>query len=73
MKKLLFITTIVLIMGLIGNVIAQNNGYTGCFGPGMMYGNYPGFAILGWITYILFIGLIIAGIYWLIKSANKKR
>jgi hypothetical protein len=40
----------------------------------MMYGGYGfGFAILSWITSLLVIGLIIAAIYWLIKSANRKK
>ncbi len=35
---------------------------------------YSGFGIgLSWISYFLFIALIIAGIYWLIKSANKEK
>jgi uncharacterized membrane protein len=41
---------------------------------GMMYGGYgSGMMFLGWITYILVIVLIIAAIYWLFKSANKKK
>jgi len=43
------------------------------YGYGMMgYGYGSGMMFLGWITYILVIALIIAGIYWLIKSANRK-
>ena len=41
---------------------------------GLMYGQYglaPG--ILSWIISLLIIGLLGAGIYWLIKSANKKK
>jgi len=47
----------------------------GCGGYGMMSGFYggSGFMILSWITTILIIALIVAAIYWLIKSANKKR
>lgn len=41
------------------------SGLTGSYGSGMM--------IFSWITYLLVIGLIIAAIYWLIKSANKKK
>lgn len=41
---------------------------------GGFYGNYGGsMMLLSWITYILFIALIVAAIYWFIKSANKKR
>jgi len=41
---------------------------------GMMYGSYgSGMMFFGWITYLLFIALIVAAIYWLIRSANKKR
>jgi len=32
-----------------------------------------GFGILSWIFSLLGIGLIIAAIYWLIKSANRKK
>lgn len=46
----------------------------GCTMGGMMYGQYGlGLGILGWITSLLVIGLLAAGIYWLIKSANKKK
>ena len=42
----------------------------------MMYG-YEGYGysmmFFGWITWILIITLIIAAIYWLIKTANKKK
>ncbi len=41
------------------------SGLTGGYGSGMMF--------LGWITYILVIALIVAGIYWLVKSANRKK
>ncbi len=41
---------------------------------GMMYGGYgSGFMILGWITYLAVLALIIVGVYWLIKSANKRK
>lgn len=41
---------------------------------GMMYGNYgSGMMFFGWITYLLFIALIGAAIYWLIRSANKRK
>lgn len=43
---------------------------------GMMYGMFRGygygFMLLGWLTYLLIITLIVAAIYWLIKSTNKK-
>lgn len=40
----------------------------------MMYGGYGlGLGILSWITSLLFIGLLVAGIYWLVKSANRKK
>ena len=41
---------------------------------GMMYGGNYGYSMMffGWIAWILFIALIIAAIYWLIKSANRK-
>ncbi|MEK6913159.1 MAG: hypothetical protein AABW47_00620 [Nanoarchaeota archaeon] len=41
---------------------------------GMMYGNYGvGLGVLSWVFSLVTIGLIIAAIYWLVKSANKKR
>jgi uncharacterized membrane protein len=41
---------------------------------GMMGGNFGyGMMFYGWITWILVIALMIAAIYWFIKSANKKR
>ena len=41
---------------------------------GMMYGGYGyGMMFFGWLTYLLVIALIIAAIYWLIKSANRKK
>jgi hypothetical protein len=49
------------------------------FGGGMMgmmggYGNYgSGIMALSWFTYLLFIALVITAIYWLIKSANRKK
>jgi uncharacterized membrane protein len=40
---------------------------------GMVYGNYGyGMMFFGWITWIVIVILMIAAIYWLIKSANKK-
>jgi len=44
-----------------------------CSMGGMMYGQYGlGLGILSWVTSLLVISLIVAAIYWLIKSANKK-
>lgn len=60
---------------------AYNNDQYG-MGSGMMgmmnmmtgYGGYgSGMMLLGWLTYLLIIALIIAAIYWLIKTANRKR
>lgn len=52
--------------------------YSNCpMGGGMMSGisgSYgAGYAILSWIFYIAIISLAGAGIYWLIKNANKRR
>lgn len=45
--------------------------------PGMMGGLYGGYGsgmmILSWLTWLLVVALIIAAIYWLVKSANRKR
>lgn len=74
MKRMFFITTAVLIMALAGQIFADPEDLPACGVSGMMYGSYgSGFLVLSWITYILIIGLILASIYWLIKSANKKR
>ena len=62
-------------MGSDGQFTAVNNGGMG----GMMnmmtgYGGYnAGAVLLGWITYLLTIALMIAGIYWLVKTANRRR
>jgi hypothetical protein len=73
--------------GMMGNdnqFYPTNSGYGGMMsgGYGMMgmmsmmtgYGGYnAGAVLLGWITYLLTIALMIAGIYWLVKTANRKR
>ena len=61
-----------------GEFTAVNNGgMSGMMGMiNMMtgYGSYnAGAMLLGWITYLLTIGLMIAGIYCLVKTANKRR
>ena len=41
---------------------------------GAVSGNYGGLMlVLSWITWILVIVLLVAAIYWLIKSAQKKK
>lgn len=76
MNKNIILATIGTILLSIIYVSAQEQ-YNCPMGSGMMsglYGGYgSGFAVLSWITYILVIALIIAGIYWLIKNANKKK
>ena len=65
-------------MGDNGQFTAVNNGGMGGM-TGMMnmmtgYGGYnAGAVLLSWITYSLTIALMIAGIYWLVKTANRKR
>jgi len=65
-------------MGDDGQFTAVNNGGVGGM-TGMMnmmagYGGYnAGAVLLSWITYLLTIALMIAGIYWLVKTANRKR
>ncbi len=55
-------------------VSAQQDYFNGCSMAGMMYGGYGGgMMFISWITYLLFIALIITATYWLIQSANKKR
>ncbi len=73
MKKINFwFGAFIFLISLSAIVSAQD--YQGCSMMQGLYGNYgTGFMFLGWITFILFIALVIAGIYWLIKSANRKK
>lgn len=57
----------------IGIVSAQGDYGCGMMGNWMVGGYGSGMMFLGWITYLLVIALIIAGIYWLIKNANRKK
>lgn len=56
-------------------IISAQEQYNCPMNGGMMYGLYGGYGtgmmFFSWITYLLVIALIIAGIYWLIKNANK--
>jgi hypothetical protein len=41
---------------------------------GMMYGQYgAGALVFSWIISLAVIALIVAAIYWLIKSANRRK
>jgi uncharacterized membrane protein len=74
MKKTSILILIILIS--IANVIADPEyAQQTCGGiNGMMSGYYgQGYIILGWITYILVILLIIAGIYWLFTNAKRRK
>jgi len=76
MKKISFIALVFLIsLGSITDISALENNINSC-PMGAAYGfngNYGISAmILSWTFSILIIILIIAGIYWLIKSANNK-
>jgi len=57
-------------------MVSAQTDYSNCpvgYG-GMMYGLYGSSAmVLGWVISLLVIVLIVAAIYWLIKSAQKKR
>lgn len=71
MKKIILTGLIVSILFSLTFVSAQE--YI-CPMGGMMYGQYGyGLAAFSWIIGLLVIALIIATIYWLIKSANKKK
>ncbi len=67
-------------MGDNGQFTPVNNGGMGGGMMGMMqmisgygYGGYnSGTILLSWITYLLTIALMIAGIYWLVKTAKRK-
>ncbi len=73
MKKIIIGSTILtLIMTTL--VSAQEGCYGGMWS--MMSGSSGygfGMMSLGWLTYLLVIGLIIAAIYWLIQSAKHKK
>ena len=50
------------------------NGYGACPMAGTVYGQYgSGIGIFGWVISLAVLGLIVAGMYWLITSANKKK
>ena len=79
MKKILTLTTLITIL-LVNLASAVDT--TSCYGYGGMlgmmsgiggYGYGYGMMTLAWLTYILIIGLIIAAIYWLVKSATHKK
>ena len=41
--------------------------------PGMMGGSYgSGMMFFGWMTWLLMVALMLAGIYWLVRTANRK-
>lgn len=72
MKKTSILILIILIS--IANVFADPATSQTCNGVNMMSGYYgPGYLILGWITYILIILLIIAGIYWLLTNTKRRK
>lgn len=78
-SKNLIIAISVMLLSILSSasVSAQTEQYNCPMGGGMMYGLYGGYGsgmmFLSWITYTLFILLIIAGIYWLFKNANKRK
>ena len=71
MKKTnLILVSLIVLIGLTGFISAD----AGCGMGGMMYGTYGGTGMFfGWIFYLLIIALVIAAIYWLIKSANRRK
>lgn len=78
MKKINFIITLALLisLSLIANVSALDNNLNTCPMGGTNYalnGSYgSGTMILSWTISILLVVLLIAGIYWFVKSANNK-
>ncbi|MEK6859756.1 MAG: hypothetical protein AABX54_02980 [Nanoarchaeota archaeon] len=76
MNKNIILATIGTILTSIAFISAQEQ-YNCPMGGGMMYGIYGGYGsgmmLFSWVTYILVIALIVAAIYWLIKSAGKKK
>jgi uncharacterized membrane protein len=67
---------IITFLAIIPFINAATNNYGVCSSYGMMNGLYGGYGItymiISWIIMILIIVLILAAIYWLIRSANKK-
>lgn len=74
MNKILMI--LIAALSLAGIVSAQSQQYN-CPMGGMMYGAYGGYGsgmmILTWLTWLLVVALIIAAIYWLVKSADRRK
>ena len=71
-ESVLWIVLVIVALALIGSFgFGGYGGYGGMMGG---YGRYgSGMMFFGWLTYLLVIALIIAAIYWLIKSANRKK
>ena len=70
-KTYLLVSAFLLLLPLVS--AQQYNCPMGGYG-GMMYGYYgSGALIFGWIIGLLLIALLIAAIYWLIKSADKRK
>lgn len=76
MNKNFIIATLIIFLLSIAFISAQQQ-YNCPMGGGMMYGIYGGYGtgmmFLSWITWLLTIALIVAGIYWLIKNANRRK
>ena len=74
MKNKFTLLSLLIAVGLIGNVSADVGtcSMMGGTWSGMMGGYGSGMMVFSWVTSLLVIGLIVAAIYWLIKSANKK-
>ena len=70
LKKIGAAFTLIFILNLVSAAYSDEScnmmsGLAGGYGAGVMF--------FGWITYLLAISLIIAAIYWFIKSAGKNR
>ncbi|MEK6935606.1 MAG: hypothetical protein AABW67_02375 [Nanoarchaeota archaeon] len=79
---LIFVSALSMISAVQYGMMDDNGQFTptnsyGSMMGGMMYGIGGGFGsgmmLLSWITYLAILTLIIAGIYWLIKSANRRK
>lgn len=67
-----------LVMGLASAVDPSGCPGLGYGGYGMMgmmagYGGYGAGMLWAWVLYLAILALIIAGIYWLVTSASKKK
>ncbi|MBS3095165.1 hypothetical protein J4231_00630 [Candidatus Woesearchaeota archaeon] len=73
MRKGILMASVAMAIAAFASIAYADLGFGGCNMGGMMYGNYgPSALIFGWLNYVLIIALVVAAIYWLVKSAKKR-